>query len=1124
MPDVASFSVTESNAESDTQLTGQFSVNGVPVTVIGVARAGQAQTGVGADIDGLYGAISVAANGSFEYILDNQAAATDLLTSGMVAQERFTLTYLAGGVMHSAQLVIDVHGFDEFDQTVIDSAPVIYIADPLEISADQVVHASVRSESPYADANDVLENHGVIHTIVAESLQDTYPNAVAVEINGQIHNDGLIVSEAHSTNLSQAIGASLPSFGSIAVNDGIIRAIALGPRAQAEGLGSGAPSSTIVNNGVIESISDAEAWALRPDHVFIHVENNGLIYAQGNLGADDWAYGVAAIRTGQFSGYQIENNGIVQAVVPEGSQASIGILIFAGNVNIHSYGTIHNSGLIVADTAITVNNAGYYDQIRVINDGEIQGDLLLHRNYNSVFNNAGAIWLGDLHFGTDVDILNNSGVVDGTIDMGDGVDFYLGAGQVSETIAGGGDADFLRGGSQADILSGGAGSDLIAGGGGADVLTGGTGADVFAFHGFGDSTAAASDTIQDFETGIDKIDLSGLDLTSISLVGSGGITTLTGSTSAGQIVIRVQGSMVTSDVIFGMNASGLAVQNDNLFYGYGTAGLAINGNAGDDFIVGTSGDDRLDGRAGADILAGGVGDDIYLTDDLLDRAVEMADEGNDTVYSSSNFAILLDNVENLYLQNGIEAAGNDLDNLIVANDQDNSLYGRGGNDRLYGYAGDDVYYVDSMGDLVFEDVGGGMDMVVAQASYYLHQNVENATLLSQLDTFLTSYTISTDQDYFLVGNELGNHLSGNFGDNLIIGGLGNDVLIGDRGNDSLFGEDGSDSIEGGLGIDYLVGGTGDDFLRGGSGADAVYGGEGNDILIAEREPVWDPISGSGRPLGEEDFVTDILVGGAGDDSLYANSGLGDYDLLDGGSGNDTYYVDTPDDLTFEAAGGGTDTVYADIDGAGYYLYAHTENLVLLGDTPFGVGNELANRLTGNAAANYLLGGAGDDRLDGQAGNDVLFGEDGADIFVFEAGTGGDVIGDFAGGTDKIDLSDFGFANFAALQGRFSQVGADGAIDLGGGDFIVLNGVTMSGLTAGDFVLSAVADKSDGFGRHDTAPASLGDDGAVTLAAIASHFLSDGAVLQGAHANQGEPGTFIELYPSRPFASDFADWM
>ncbi|MGQ3031519.1 MAG: M10 family metallopeptidase C-terminal domain-containing protein, partial [Ferrovibrionaceae bacterium] len=111
---------------------------------------------------------------------------------------------------------------------------------------------------------------------------------------------------------------------------------------------------------------------------------------------------------------------------------------------------------------------------------------------------------------------------------------------------------------------------------------------------------------------------------------------------------------------------------------------------------------------------------------------------------------------------------------------------------------------------------------------------------------------------------------------------------------------------------------------------------------------------------------------------------------------------------------------------------------------------------------YLLGGAGNDILNGKAGNDVLFGEGGADTFIFERGTGGDVIGDFARGTDKIDLSAFGFASFAALQATFVQAGADGAIQLGSGDLIVLHGVDMAALASTDFILSASSPKLDPF--------------------------------------------------------------
>jgi Ca2+-binding RTX toxin-like protein len=377
--------------------------------------------------------------------------------------------------------------------------------------------------------------------------------------------------------------------------------------------------------------------------------------------------------------------------------------------------------------------------------------------------------------------------------------------------------------------------------------------------------------------------------------------------------------------------------------------------------------------------------------------------------------------------------GND---TLVANPANSRLGqdtidGGAGADQLYGGTGDDIYYADSTGDIVFENADQGIDTVVTSVGYYLYANVENLELATNAGSI------------FGVGNELANTITGNFGDNLLIAGGGDDFVLGGDGNDALFGQGGDDILFGDAGTDYLVGGDGNDILGGDDGADALYGEDGDDLLI-----------------GGSDFQTDILVGGAGNDTLVGGSfesftqnatGAGDYDLLDGGAGDDVYYVDTPADLTFEALDGGTDTVIANIVGAGVYLYANVENLILEGVTPFGVGNELANQLTGSASGNYLLGGAGNDTINGGAGGDVLFGEAGADVFVFETGTGGDVIGDFQPGVDRIALAGLGFADFAALQGSIFENNGTTGINLGGGDFIVLNGITNAQLSAADFI-------------------------------------------------------------------------
>ncbi len=525
----------------------------------------------------------------------------------------------------------------------------------------------------------------------------------------------------------------------------------------------------------------------------------------------------------------------------------------------------------------------------------------------------------------------------------------------------------------------------------------------------------------------------------------------------------------------GANVTGNA-GNDALYGGSGNDSLA--GGDGDDTLAGGGGTDTLTGGAGRDVfdLGAGSGADIVTdftpgTDVIGARGFaayqSLAQQGADTlVRFSGSDTLLLQGVTASLLtaadfvfnapalaatpvipaapvapalpsapadqaapafpvlagRGGLVVTGLPTADILTGSSGDDRLDGLGGADSMAGLAGNDSYYVDSAGDLVFEATDAGTDTVFASVGHYLHANVENLTLLAGAGSI------------FGVGNAQSNIIAGNEGDNLLLGGAGDDGISGGDGRDALFGEGGSDYLFGEDGVDYLAGGSGDDFLDGGGQADALYGEGGDDTLD-----------------GGIGFFTDILVGGDGNDVLFGNSGLGDYDLLNGGGGDDIYVVDTPADLTFEAPAEGTDTVYADIGGAGYYLYPNVENLVLLGTTPFGVGNNLANHLTGNDIGNFLLGGAGDDTIDGGAGGDVLFGEAGADVFVFQRGTGGDVIGDFQPGVDKIQLTGLGFASFAQLAANLVENGGTSALNLGNGDFIVITGVAMAQLQPTDFV-------------------------------------------------------------------------
>ncbi len=120
-------------------------------------------------------------------------------------------------------------------------------------------------------------------------------------------------------------------------------------------------------------------------------------------------------------------------------------------------------------------------------------------------------------------MVGNSGA--NVLDAGGGNDSLYG-GLGADTLHGGDGRDILDAGSQNDRLEGGlsndslyggAGNDTLGGGAGADLLHGGDGRDVFVFTSMADLSTdpAQPDVIDGFRSGVDKIDLSQIDASSL---------------------------------------------------------------------------------------------------------------------------------------------------------------------------------------------------------------------------------------------------------------------------------------------------------------------------------------------------------------------------------------------------------------------------------------------------------------------------------------------------------------------------------------------------------------------------------------------------------------------------------
>lgn len=140
---------------------------------------------------------------------------------------------------------------------------------------------------------------------------------------------------------------------------------------------------------------------------------------------------------------------------------------------------------------------------------------------DSIYGGAG----NDIVFYSAQDRVQNGGLGIDTLVVASGATINLGASdQVSgdsgtasgfENIDGSGAtaALVLTGSTAANWLEGGSGNDRITGSRGADVLTGSGGGDRFVFSSLADSRAgeALADRITDFQTGVDKLDLTGVD-------------------------------------------------------------------------------------------------------------------------------------------------------------------------------------------------------------------------------------------------------------------------------------------------------------------------------------------------------------------------------------------------------------------------------------------------------------------------------------------------------------------------------------------------------------------------------------------------------------------------------------
>lgn len=755
-----------------------------------------------------------------------------------------------------------------------------------------------------------------------------------------------------------------------------------------------------------------------------------------------------------------------------------------------------NLNTVVAQTVSTSNSD------TITNIENVVGSLIAA---NTLTGNASA---NQFTGGAAIDTVQGNGGND-VIFGGAGNDILLGG---TSGATDDGSSDTLEGGAGSDYLSGGQGNDILRGGDGNDSLVGGIGntaRQFFAgFDGGNDTYDGGNGTdtavlVYDTRVGVGGSNLGiSVDLRNIagnSKIRENGVIVGT-MTSIESLIFR---GTTVDDRVGGTGSA------DNLFGGAGND--VLNGWYGNDLFEGGLGDDTLNGEEGLDTATYAsslIGVNVDLRLDGV--AQDTGGAGIDTLIgieylTGSAFGDTLRGTDdfNLIVDTGVGAGA-------TAGSQSDFLFGYGGNDSMLvtratgavatnitmdGGGGDDFIELRSGGlsvalatntaglstatylplgatsvnrnvDFVTVDGGSGNDRIVLTGVAFAAVNagsgadIVSISMLGSVAANNYQITLGTGADIiqFAVGaaaagsteattvfrnSAVADFERGDTGDKFEMSNFLNLGLIGYTANSNAFSSGHLQLVQSGADLQIRVDRDGAGAVNGFVTVFTISNGYTGAFTAFNFDGFIGNLTLTGIGALNETLTgatgNDVLSGGDGSDKLF---GLAGNDTLDGGTGNDRLYGGGGDDTLI--GGDGIDTAnYSDASGG------VTVSLAIAGaQATGGAGSDTLSTIEN------LTGSAFNDVLAGDSGANTLLGGDGADTFLFAAGSGQDTVGDFVSGSDKLDLSAFGFADFAAVQAATTDNGSGYAvIDLGGGNSVTLFGVAEAQLQSGDVILT-----------------------------------------------------------------------
>ncbi|MBC7994015.1 MAG: calcium-binding protein [Rhizobacter sp.] len=715
-----------------------------------------------------------------------------------------------------------------------------------------------------------------------------------------------------------------------------------------------------------------------------------------------------------------------------------------------------------------------------------------------------------------VQLTIDGGAGNDTIISGDGADLLLG-GDGNDSITGGrgNDTALMGAGNDGFAWNPGDGSDTVEGQDGSDTLVfnGSNASETLDISANGSRTrltrnvAAIVMDLNDVETialqtlgGADIInvnDLSGTDVTTVNIgltpvggVADQQIDRVTVAGTNGEDVVEVfgaGGSLAVVGLHAMVNVSGSEGQDQLQISTLGgndiivattvtatTAALSIDAGAGDDIVLGSQGADVIFGGDGNDIVDGNQGNDVAFLGAGNDRFMWNPGEGSDTVEGQDGTDTLQFGgsaaSENISLSaNGARArlfrdvANITMDLNQVERVEINALNGAD-TVNVGDMSGTGVNQVainlgnaDGAADTVNLSASNGAESLVVQTVGSGHQ-VSGAAAEVRVSGAEATDTLRINAGG---GNDVvdASSFSANAMRLEINGGLGDDVIIGSSGSDTVTGGDGNDLALLSDGNDTFTWNPGDD-------NDTVEGQGGSDTLRLNGSNVGETIAISangGRvrltrdvaavtmDLNDMERVDIRTLGGAD------NITIGDL------SGTDVTQVNLELASTVGGVAGDGQADSVRVEGT-----SGSDIIQVAGTASFRTVTGLSAEVTlahGDALLDGLViaSGAGNDTLDARnlAGDTRLHFQGGAGNDTLQVGSG-DVeyrFSDFQAGvgvSDRIDLRGLtGTVDFQWLLSHAQNVSGSTLIDLGNGGHLQLDGVSVAGLSADDFVFDAV---------------------------------------------------------------------